>query len=465
MLERLDETIVAISSAPGRAAVGIVRLSGPRAYEYLESIAQFPEGIELPARTRGEIIIDGAAFPAVFYLFRAPRSYTRQDLVEIHTIGAPPILQMVCDKLIWAGAIAAQPGEFTARAYFNGAMDLAAAEGVAQLIRAQSDTQLRAARRMMDGAWSVRLSALRDALGELLALVEAGIDFAEEPIEFISPKELNRRLSELIEGFEDVELSSADREVFNPAPRILLLGPPNAGKSSLMNRLSGISRAICAAVAGTTRDVLSAPVRLGSHEAILLDAAGIDESTDEIIRSAREIAMSTATTSDLVCVVFDAQTINREELRSFLAMLGSRDVRRFLIALNKCDLLSASEQKRLKGWLVDESKMPVIPVSALRGDGIEDLKSALSEALQSGQTTVSSEIAAFSERQRCCLAAALASMSRAATLAQNTESTSHCADLLAFELREALDAIGGVTGEVTTEHLLTQIFSNFCIGK
>jgi tRNA modification GTPase len=226
-----------------------------------------------------------------------------------------------------------------------------------------------------------------------------------------------------------------------------------------------MSRAICAAVAGTTRDVLSAPVRLGSQEAILLDAAGIDESPDEIIASARELALSAATTSDLVCVVFDAQSVKSEESRPFLAILRSREIHQFVIALNKCDLLSESEANRLASWLIDESKMPAIPVSALRGDGIDDLKTALSATLQSAQTTVSSEATAFSERQRSCLATALESMSRAASLAESAESTSQCADLLAFELREALDAIGEVTGEVTTEDLLTQIFANFCIGK
>ncbi len=501
MLERLDETIVAISSAPGRGTVGIVRLSGPRAYELLRLIAPNAGEFTPPARVRDEVVMEGAAFPAVLYLFRAPHSYTRQDLVEIHTVGAPPILQMICEKLVSLGAIPAQPGEFTARAYFNGAMDLVSAEGVARLIRAQSDTQLQAARRMMDGALSVKVLALRDSLAELLGLVEAGIDFAEEPIEFISSVELVRRLRELIYSFRDVQTQARDREVFDPLPRVLLLGPPNAGKSSLMNRLSGRSRAICAAVAGTTRDILSAPIQVGTQEAILLDAAGIDDSTDEVIASARELALSAATTSDFVCVVLDAQKIQFEisNLKSqeaetdskesglsnfkspikdfplnagpsssvsvFFQELRSRGIGNYLIALNKCDLLEGGEIDRIVDRVYELAQMPVVPISVLRGDGIEELRRALATALQSSHTTVTSESSAFSDRQQASLAAVLTSMARAAALADSSASTTQCADLLAFELREALDAIGAVTGEVTTEDLLTEIFSKFCIGK
>ena len=466
MIERLDETIVAISSAPGRGAVGIVRLSGPRAYEIAGQIASWPSSdAKPPVRVCGDVTIDGAVFPAVFYLFRAPRSYTRQDLVEIHTIGSPPILEMIRKKLVESGAVPAQPGEFTARAFFHGAMDLVSAEGVARLIRAQSDTQLAAARRMMDGVFSGKVRALRDELAELLGLVEAGIDFAEEPIEFISPAEFTRRVRALIESLEQIRDQGASREAFDALPRILLLGPPNAGKSSLMNALSGTSRAICAAVAGTTRDILSAPVRLGWQEAILLDSAGIDESPDEVIAAARQLVLSTAGTVDLVCVVLDGATVLSPIAFEFVARVRSLGINKFVIAVNKCDLLSEEEIHKAIAELRAKAEGPVVGVSAFRGEELDELRSALGEAVGMSGVTVMGEAIMLSDRQREAVESAMDSMNRAEALACAAASTSQSADVLAFELREALDALGAVTGEVTTEDLLTQIFANFCVGK
>lgn len=474
MLERLEETIVAVSSAPGRSAVGIVRLSGPRAYPILRDIGTLPDTPDASSRrVRGQVNVVGASFPAVFYLFHKPRSYTRQDLIEIHTVGAPVVLEMVRWRCVELGAVAAQPGEFTARAFFNGALDLVAAEGVARLIRAQSDTQLAAARRMMDGVLSRRIVALRDELAELLGLVEAGIDFAEEPIEFITPVELERRLSLVAGQCVVLVPQAAGGEVLEPLPRILLLGPPNAGKSSLMNRLAGSNRAISAPVAGTTRDVLSAPVRLGRLEAMLLDAAGIDDSTDEIISKARGMALAAAGSVDLLCVVLDAHALSQEHAATnegffqFKTQISGRstEIRPGVVVLNKSDLLSAAGVAAVLARLRGQFDVPIVTISALRGDGIEELRRVMERVLGAHHATVGGESMVLSERQRTAVAGALEAIHRGAQLARHTDHTSQCADLLAFELREALDLLGSVTGAVTTEDLLGQIFANFCIGK
>ena len=200
MLDRLDDTIVAISSPPGSGPLGIVRLSGPEALPITDRMARTVTGKLLanrPGSTRipGDVLPgDDVSLPAEFYVFRAPRSYTRQDLIEIHTVGSPAALELVRRRALELGALAAEPGEFTARAFLSGAMDLAKAEAVAGVIRAQSDTQLRAARRMMDGALSRRTVETRNELAELVALVEADIDFAEEPIDFITPTAVRDRL-------------------------------------------------------------------------------------------------------------------------------------------------------------------------------------------------------------------------------------------------------------------------------
>jgi tRNA modification GTPase len=468
MLDRLDDTIVAISSAPGYGLVGIVRLSGPKAISIVDRMAATATNEPLggrPTWTRvaGEVFIDGErSLAAMFSVFRAPHSYTRQDIVEIQTVGSPPVLELVRRRAIELGAVPAQPGEFTARAFLSGAMDLPSAEAVAGVIRAQTDTQLRASRRMMDGTLAGQITAARDRLAELLALVEAGIDFAEEPIEFVTPTVLRERLGEIAASLQDLLAGSGRAERFEVLPNILLFGPPNSGKSSLMNRLSGTSRAICAAAAGTTRDILSAPIRLRRGEAILLDSAGIDKSEDEIVAEACARTMSAAGQVDLVCVVVDLTL--PEDVQIF-ETVRFPDAGALVLAANKADLVSVDEAARRVRELEGHRLGPVCVVSALTGAGIEPLRDAFMDALGAAATTTFSESVLLSERQRNAIGEAGEATQRAVSLAQSARQTTDCAELLAFELREALDALGTVTGQVTTEDLLNQIFANFCIGK
>jgi tRNA modification GTPase len=360
------------------------------------------------------------------------------------------------------GAVAAQPGEFTARAFLNGAMDLSEAEAVAGVIRAQSDTQLRASRRMMDGRLAHVISGVRDELAELLALVEADIDFAEEPIEFITPTDLRDRLAAIAERLSRLSSEAKSTERFDQLPRILLLGRPNAGKSSLMNILSGTSRAICAAAAGTTRDILSAPIRLGRGEAILLDAAGVDQSDDEIIAQARMLTLDAAQQVDLVCLVVDLSAAEDDAALELVRTLG---LVRVVVAANKCDLLSATEVahriRRMEAWNVG----PVQRVSARTGAGIDSLRAAWLDALGDDAGTTLGEAMLLSERQRSVIADACEAIQRTMKLSESATETVDYADLAAFELREALDALGSVSGAVTTDDLLARVFANFCIGK
>ncbi len=522
MLDRLDDTIVAISSAAGHAPLGIVRLSGPRAFPIVDQMAKTDRGEPLAAyagftRAGGEVFPQpGLPLPADFYLFRAPHSYTRQDMVEIHTVGSPAVLELVRARALALGALAAGPGEFTARAFLSGAMDLATAEAVAGVIRAVSDTQLRASRRLMDGFLSRRTTAARDELAELVALIEADIDFAEEPTEFITPAALRQRLRVIAADLDALLAGSASVERLDVLPRILLFGPPNVGKSSLFNRLSGTSRAICAAAAGTTRDVLSAPIRLGRAEAILLDTAGVDQSEDELIAQGRAMTLSTAERVDLVCLVADITDPDSEHV---LRMARSLDVARWLVAANKCDLATGGDGNRAAQRITAWNLGRVCSVSALDGTGVEELRAALAEVLfgahrpespgsadqggagcpilaQQGwgtdrpSTTLAydtrpppltgdqgrgtrpepfgtthSEAVALNQRQRAAIEEAVAATRRASRLAKSAEETIDRAEFVAFELREALDSLGSVTGQVTTEDLLGEVFANFCIGK
>lgn len=468
MLERTNETIVAVSSAAGRGAVGIVRLSGSCALSIARKIVRTCTATPISAvpgatRLSGDVVIDDdLRLPASIYLFRAPHSYTREDIVEIQTIGSPPALEMLLGRAQAAGAVLAEAGEFTARAFFNGAMDLTKAEAVAGLIRAQSDTQLRAARRLMDGRLARQTVDLRDELAECLALVEADIDFSEEPIEFITPRALRDRIGSVTNKLKESLRTSQSVEHFEQLPHVLLLGRPNAGKSSLMNRLSETRRAICEAAAGTTRDILTASIRIGRGEALLMDSAGVDQSPDDIIAQARALTLSAAERVDLVCVVID---LTDRKLDALAATVRFLDVPTTLVVANKCDLLGATDAARNVERLEALGLGPVHTTSATEGTGIENLRDAIADALGRIERTTSQDVVLLSDRQRRAIDAACAALQRAGKLSENATEMIDCADLVAFELREALDELASVTGDVSTEDLLSHVFANFCIGK
>lgn len=464
MIERLESTIVAISSPPGPSALGIVRLSGDDALTIAHSLT----GLQIQSQstwTRSRVSIrfdENCAIPALMYVFRAPHSYTRQHLVEIHTIGSPPLLEMIQRRCVSLGALPAQPGEFTARAFLNGAMDLASAEAVAGSIRAGNDVQLRAARRFLDGDFAGRIRSARDAVGELAALVEAGIDFADEPIEFITPAELKSKLAALGGMLNDLANQSRHGERAGSAPRILLFGKPNAGKSSLMNRLAGGQRAICSQVPGTTRDVLEAAIQLDPGEAILLDCAGVDDSSDFISTLARSHTLSAADRVDLVCLVIDASSsFSRQEPDE----LKSLDLPPLVVALNKADLVETPLRDELYSLWASRGAASVCRVSAKTGEGVDELRRAWSDALALAPASMSPEAVVLNERQRTAVLSACESLARAMNLVAGSQTVGSNAETLAFELREALDALGQITGEVTTDDLLGQVFARFCIGK
>jgi len=487
MLDRVDETIVAISSAPGWGEVGIVRLSGPDALSICDRIIRPVTGdaassIDGATRLMADVLLDDdRMLPAVVYVLRSPHSYTRQDTLEIQTVGSPAVLDLVVQRAIECGAVQAQPGEFTARAFLNGAMDLTKAEAVAGIISAQSDGQLRAARQVGSGALAQRIDEAIEPLTQLVALIEADIDFAEEPIDFITPAQLVQRLFELETMLGKLDRESLSAERMDVLPSILLFGRPNVGKSTLMNVLSGMRRAICCAVAGTTRDVLSAPVHLGQAEALLLDTAGIDrgdgksqvenlghidksqvENPGHITSLAREVALAQAERVDLLCVVVDASKACDDEIAATVRSLPAVPT---LIVANKCDLVDEYQQQRLADHLRSWRIGPLIFISALRELGLNALRGRLAQMLNLQNSTVASDAIVLNKRQRQAIRNARAALARASGIASKTAQTTDSAELLAFELREALDGLGVVTGAVTTEDLLGRIFSSFCLGK
>ena len=440
-----NDTIVAVSSATGRAARMIVRVGGPgvRALSSKLGIDGFVSG----AAVRGQIQFDGMVCPAWVYQFASPRSYSGEDILELHIPGNPVLARMLFDWLLKNGARAAEAGEFTARAYFNGKLDLSQAEGVAAIIAARGAEQLSAARKLLAGELARRLEPSMELLADTLAMVEAGIDFSDEGIEFLSGGQIADRVDRVVRQLEELIAGSVRLEKLTHEPTIVLAGRANAGKSTLVNALAGLNRSVVSAVAGTTRDILSVEIVLPRGIVRLVDVAGIEEASDpgEIGEQMRAQALRAIESADMVVVVKDS-TDEREEV-----VLGREAD---IVVLSKIDLLARNPltSPECRG----QPNKETIRVSAKTGDGLDLLRKEL-ERLAFGSDSAGAMLALTSRHVRA-LEDAIGALRRAKGVGNSLE-------LLAAELRAGLDSLGSILGVVTPDDVLGRIFSAFCIGK
>jgi tRNA modification GTPase len=462
------DTIAAISTPPGRGGIGIVRLSGPDAASIAAQLVSLRRPLEHGRASLADVLDMSAhdSAPdsaqrideALVTLFAAPNSYTSEDVVEIAAHGSPLVLDLLQRRALNLGARLAEPGEFTQRAFLAGKIDLTQAEAVCDLIEAHTLAQVRQAASQMGGALSRRVTPAKQALVELVALLEAGIDFGEDDVDVTPEAEIARRIGELTPALAALEASFRRGRIVHDGLTLAIVGRPNSGKSSLFNRLVERDRAIVTATPGTTRDTVTERIDLDGIPLELVDTAGlrgsIGESLDESLEEAEQlgIARSREALADaaLVLVVLDAtQSLNREEHRLLEAVKG----RPAIVVVNKSDLAPESETADRVGGI------PALRTSALTGEGIAALREQILALATGGAASEPGMLTSLRHHQS--ITTALSALDEAARA--NANAIPH--EMILLDLYRALWALDSLTGQTTSEDILKLIFSTFCIGK
>lgn len=453
------QTIAALASAPGPSVRGIIRISGPYSRDVLASVFQPDpssaswQAARRPCRWTGFLLVDAiqAPVPVAVNFWPDHRSYTGQVMAELHVPGCEPILEAILDHLCRHGARMAQRGEFTMRAFLSGRIDLLQAEAVLGVIEAADHEELQVALSQLGGNLTHRLREIRSDLIANLGDLEAGLDFVDEDIEFITTEQIVDRLKQSIAILNTLNTDADTRLPAGYRRRIVLAGLPNAGKSTLFNRLAGSETAIVSPVAGTTRDYVSTVIRLNDLPVELIDTAGWEHSSDSIMQSAQELREGQVQAADLVlwCRAADLSPKDRI-LDHELRMKLPRECDRILPVETRCDLAESASEPTTG-----------LRVSATTGAGIADLKSHLSRILCNSGLSRGELLGTTAVRCRDSLRRASESLGRAVDVAMSQ--TGH--ELIAFEIRLAQRELAEILGEVYTDDLLDHIFSRFCIGK
>jgi len=452
------DTIAAISTPPGEAGIGIVRLSGPEAEAIARRLCRLrrPRNLWQSHRLYLGHVLDSQGHildEVLITLMRAPHTYTREDVVEIHCHSGFGVLKAILGEVLAGGARLARPGEFTLRAFLGGRLDLSQAEAVLEVIQARTQASLRVAAAHLAGGLGQRAGELRTSLLHVLAQVEAALDFPEEAAE-LSPGVLSEELAVPCQELENLFHTYNQGRLLREGVTVVLAGRPNVGKSSLLNSLLDADRAIVTDIPGTTRDVIEETLNLGGIPLRLSDTAGLREARDLVEELGVARSQERLAQADLILFLVDGSEPLSLEDAQILEELAERPV---LIVVNKSDLPPMLNIEDLRRY----SAHPLVAISALTGQGLEDLEQAVVDLVLEGGVQTGGEIVTQARHYEL-LVRAKEALSRGRDLLQQGETPW---ELLALEVKEALQALGEITGEEVGDMVLDHIFSQFCIGK
>jgi tRNA modification GTPase len=474
----LDDTVVAIATPPGRGGIGVVRLAGTEAKAIGLSMLRLKHDLEPGRAVFGELIEPGTGClqtagtdcvgtaalggpverssteridEVVVTYFAKPHSYSTDDIIEISAHGSPVVLRHIVELALAGGARLAEPGEFTMRAFLNGRIDLAQAEAVRDLIDAQTLYQAKVAAQQLEGALSRRLQPIKQMLVELIATLEAGVDFAEDDVSVLPADQILERIAAVRQPLQDLAGSFTYGKIVHEGLTLAIIGRPNVGKSSLFNCLVERERAIVTATPGTTRDLVSETVTIGGIPVKLVDTAGIRRALDEAESIGIRKSMEALADADLVLVVFDcSQSVTLEDQE----LLAQAERRPAILVVNKTDLCSSQ-------FSVVSSQLPQVRTSAVTAEGIPELRGEILRYI-AGETGVQAETGFLTNaRHQALVNNSLAALDAAVAAAHNR--VPH--EMLLLDLYNALRPLDEITGATTTDDILNLIFSSFCIGK
>lgn len=452
-------TIVAISTAPGIGGIGIIRMSGKESFEILDKIFKTKSGKSvipvantikygyIVSPQNNEVIDE-----VLVSYFMEPKSYTTENMCEINSHGSTIVMKKILDLCIENGAKLAEPGEFTKRAFLNGRIDLSQAEAVVDILNAKTEKESKASMHQLEGYLSSELKKIKEKLLEIMATIEVGIDYPEYEIEEVTNLDLEKNLEQILGEFQILEKSFDKGKILRDGIKVAIIGRPNVGKSSLLNCLLREERAIVTEIEGTTRDTIEEYITVEGVLFKIIDTAGIRKAKDEVEKIGIEKAKEMAEEADLIIAILDSNKPIEAEDKEILEMIKGKKA---IIVLNKIDILKKEKPS------IPDKEHKIIAISAKEKTGIEELYQEMINLFSLNQIQVQDEALITNVRHKNAITEARKAIEKALETIQKGLPI----DLIAIPVKEALEAIGEITGENASEAIIEEIFARFCLGK